>query len=199
MLWIKAFHIIFVTSWFAGLFYLPRLFVNHAMISDSATSDRLKLMELKLFRFMLPLALLAIAFGLWLWLGYGASGHWMHAKLTLVSILVAYHFYCGKLLTANSTSPKPTGQILTKKICSPLFKALTKERGNMVSDKFKKTPLRILNKLISHVHFLEPRENTKQRVISSLIMIPLALYAIFHSENFFIFFSIAIAMMMMIG
>jgi phosphatidate cytidylyltransferase len=68
----------------------------------------------------------------------------------------------------------------------------------MVSDKFKKTPLRILNKLISHVHFLEPRENTKQRVISSLIMIPLALYAIFHSENFFIFFSIAIAMMMMI-
>ena len=98
MLWIKAFHIIFVTSWFAGLFYLPRLFVNHAMISDSATSDRLKLMELKLFRFMFPLALLAIAFGLWLWLGYGASGHWMHAKLTLVSILVAYHFYCGKLL-----------------------------------------------------------------------------------------------------
>lgn len=98
MLWIKAFHIIFVTSWFAGLFYLPRLFVNHAMISDSATSNRLKLMELKLFRFMLPLALLAIAFGLWLWLGYGASGHWMHAKLTLVAILVAYHFYCGKLL-----------------------------------------------------------------------------------------------------
>jgi putative membrane protein len=98
MLWIKAFHIIFVTSWFAGLFYLPRLFVNHAMISDIATSDRLKLMELKLFRFMLPLALLAIAFGLWLWLGYGASGHWMHAKLTLVAILVAYHFYCGKLL-----------------------------------------------------------------------------------------------------
>ena len=98
MLWIKALHIIFVTSWFAGLFYLPRLFVNHAMVSDSATSDRLKLMELKLFRFMLPLALLAIAFGLWLWLGYGASGHWMHAKLTLVAILVAYHFYCGKLL-----------------------------------------------------------------------------------------------------
>lgn len=98
MLWIKALHIIFVTSWFAGLFYLPRLFVNHAMVSDSATSDRLKLMELKLFKFMFPLALLAIAFGLWLWLGYGAVGHWMHAKLTLVAILVAYHFYCGKLL-----------------------------------------------------------------------------------------------------
>lgn len=68
----------------------------------------------------------------------------------------------------------------------------------MVNGKFKKTPLRILNKLISHVHFLEPRENTKQRVISSLIMIPLALYAIFYSENFFIFLSIAIAMMMMV-
>jgi putative membrane protein len=98
MLWIKAFHIIFVTSWFAGLFYLPRLFVNHAMVSDSATSDRLKLMELKLFRFMLPLAFLAIGFGFWLWLGYGVAGHWMHAKLTLVAILVAYHLYCGKLL-----------------------------------------------------------------------------------------------------
>ena len=98
MLWIKSFHIIFVTSWFAGLFYLPRLFVNHAMVSDSATSDRLKLMEQKLFRFMLPLALLAIGFGVWLWLGYGVLGHWMHAKLTLVSILVAYHFYCGKLI-----------------------------------------------------------------------------------------------------
>jgi phosphatidate cytidylyltransferase len=66
----------------------------------------------------------------------------------------------------------------------------------MVNGKFKKTPLRILNKLISHVHFLEPRENTKQRVISSLIMVPLALYAIFYSKNFFIFLSIAIAMMM---
>lgn len=98
MLWIKAFHIIFVISWFAGLFYLPRLFVNHAMVTDTATSDRLKLMELKLFRFMLPLALLAIGFGFWLWLAYGVSGHWMHAKLTLVAVLVAYHFYCGKLL-----------------------------------------------------------------------------------------------------
>lgn len=98
MLWIKAFHIIFVTSWFAGLFYLPRLFVNHAMVTDSATSDRLKLMELKLFRFMLPLAFLAIGFGFWLWLVSGVVGHWMHAKLTLVAILVAYHFYCGKLL-----------------------------------------------------------------------------------------------------
>lgn len=103
MLWIKALHIIFVTSWFAGLFYLPRLFVNHAMVLASsspseATSSQLKLMERKLYRFMLPLALLALGFGLWLWLGYGVSGAWLHAKLTLVAALVAYHFYCGKLV-----------------------------------------------------------------------------------------------------
>lgn len=103
MLWVKSFHIIFVTSWFAGLFYLPRLFVNHAMVldentSDTTTSDRLKLMERKLYRFMLPLAILALGFGVWLWLGYGFSGGWIHAKLTLVAVLVAYHFYCGKLV-----------------------------------------------------------------------------------------------------
>lgn len=98
MLWVKAFHIIFVTSWFAGLFYLPRLFVNHAMVTDTATLERFKLMEQKLFRFMMPLAFLAIGFGLWLWLIYGISGSWLHAKLALVAALVAYHFYCGKLL-----------------------------------------------------------------------------------------------------
>ena len=104
MLWIKALHIIFITSWFAGLFYLPRLFVNHAMVLDSATpdhntSERLKLMERKLYRFMQPLALLALGFGLWLWLGYGIAGAWMHAKLTLVAVLIGYHFYCGKLVS----------------------------------------------------------------------------------------------------
>ena len=103
MLWVKAFHIIFVTSWFAGLFYLPRLFVNHAMILDSAmnntaTLERLELMERKLYRFMLPLAVLALGFGLWLWLGYGITGAWLHAKLVLVAGLVVYHFYCGKLM-----------------------------------------------------------------------------------------------------
>ena len=98
MLWIKAFHIIFVTSWFAGLFYLPRLFVNHAMETNEATLARLELMEHKLYRFMLPLAVLALAFGLWLWLGYGITGGWLHAKLLLVAGLVAYHFYCGKLM-----------------------------------------------------------------------------------------------------
>jgi protoporphyrinogen IX oxidase len=98
MLWIKAFHIIFVTSWFAGLFYLPRIFVNHAMETNPETIQRLTMMEQKLYRFMLPLALLAIGFGLWLWIGYGISGKWMHPKLTLVLGLIAYHFYCGKIM-----------------------------------------------------------------------------------------------------
>jgi protoporphyrinogen IX oxidase len=98
MLWIKAFHIIFVTSWFAGLFYLPRLFVNHAMETNAAALARLELMEHKLYRFMTPLALLALAFGLYLWLVYHISGGWLHAKLGLVLGLIAYHLYCGKLM-----------------------------------------------------------------------------------------------------
>ena len=81
---IKALHIIFVTSWFAGLFYLPRLFVNHAMVTDKATIERLELMEHKLYRFMTPLGILAVALGMWLWFGYGFTGGWLHAKTTLV-------------------------------------------------------------------------------------------------------------------
>ena len=98
MLWVKALHIVFVTSWFAGLFYLPRLFVNHAMATDVTTIERLSLMEYKLFRFMLPLAVLALIFGLWLWLGYGIAGGWLHAKLLLVFGLIIYHIYCGKIM-----------------------------------------------------------------------------------------------------
>ena len=98
MLWIKALHIIFVTSWFAGLFYLPRLFVNHAMETNDAALARLTLMENKLYRFMTPLALLALVFGLYLWLIYHISGGWLHAKLGLVFGLIAYHLYCGKLM-----------------------------------------------------------------------------------------------------
>jgi putative membrane protein len=98
MLWVKSFHIIFVTSWFAGLFYLPRLFVNHAMETNNEAVSRLVLMENKLYRFMTPLAILALIFGLWLWLGFHISGAWLHAKLALVAFLVAYHFYCGKIM-----------------------------------------------------------------------------------------------------
>ncbi|HKK06213.1 MAG TPA: protoporphyrinogen oxidase HemJ [Gammaproteobacteria bacterium] len=97
MLWVKAFHIIFVVSWFAGLFYLPRIFVNHAMATDSSEIARLKLMERKLYRFMTPLGVLALVFGVWLWLGYGITGGWLHAKLALVAVLIAYHLYCGHL------------------------------------------------------------------------------------------------------
>lgn len=101
MLWIKALHIIFVTSWFAGLFYLPRIYVNLAMVSaPGAERDRLLLMAGKLYRFMTPLAALALVFGIWLWLGYGIGKAqlWMHAKLALVVLLLAYHHLCGRLL-----------------------------------------------------------------------------------------------------
>jgi len=98
MLWVKAFHIIFVTSWFAGLFYLPRIFVNLAMAREDAERERLLLMSHKLYRFVTPIAALALLFGLWLWLGYGITGVWLHIKLLLVVFLVAYHFYCGRLL-----------------------------------------------------------------------------------------------------
>jgi putative membrane protein len=100
MLWVKSFHIVFVVAWFAGLFYLPRLFVNHAMAQTTAELDRLALMEHKLYRFMMPLAWLAVGLGLWLWLGFGFSGGWVHAKLALVLLLIGYHWYCGRILRA---------------------------------------------------------------------------------------------------
>ena len=104
MLWVKALHIVFVTSWFAGLFYLPRIFVNLAMVerTDTATTGRLLLMAGKLYRFSGILMVAALAFGLWLWLGYGIGrgpgNGWMHAKLALVVLLVGYHHACGSLL-----------------------------------------------------------------------------------------------------
>jgi putative membrane protein len=99
MLWIKSFHIIFMVTWFAGLFYLPRLFVYHATSKDTISRERFKIMERKLyFGIMTPGALLTIGFGMWLWLQYGFNGGWLHAKLALVAVLVLYHIYCGKLL-----------------------------------------------------------------------------------------------------
>jgi putative membrane protein len=101
-LWIKAFHIVFVASWFAGLFYLPRLFVNLAMVpSDSpAERERLLLMARKLIRFSTLLMLPALVLGLTLWLGYGtgAGAGWMHAKLVLVVAAIGYHHACLLLL-----------------------------------------------------------------------------------------------------
>jgi len=104
MLWIKAFHIIAVVCWFAALFYLPRLFVYHAQTEDQAGIDRFKIMERKLYRgIATPSMIATLALGIWL-LSYNLEGYmqsgWMHAKLTLVAVLVVYHFYCGKLLKA---------------------------------------------------------------------------------------------------
>ena len=103
-LWIKAFHIVFVASWFAGLFYLPRIFVNLALVpSDShAERERLLVMALKLYRFMNILSGVALALGLWLWLGFGTSrfagSHWLYAKLALVLAVLGYQHYCRTLL-----------------------------------------------------------------------------------------------------
>ncbi len=101
MLWIKAFHIIFVVTWFAGLFYLPRLFVYHCLATDTLSIERFKVMERRLFHgIMTPSAVLAVLLGLVLYLGYGigrGSG-WMHAKLLLIAILLVHHAYLGMLM-----------------------------------------------------------------------------------------------------
>jgi protoporphyrinogen IX oxidase len=99
MLWVKSLHIVFMVTWFAGLFYLPRLFVYHSQAKDEISIERFKIMEHKLYvGIMTPGAVLTIVFGLWLWLGYGISGGWLYAKLALVAILVAHHAWLGKLM-----------------------------------------------------------------------------------------------------
>lgn len=102
MLIVKALHISLVVAWFAGLFYLPRIFVNLAMVPDDspAERDRLLLMAGKLFKFMTPLGILAVLLGLWLWFAYNFSGGWLHTKTFLVALLVAYHVHCGMTLAA---------------------------------------------------------------------------------------------------
>lgn len=100
MLWVKTFHIVLIASWFAGLFYLPRIFVNLAMETQPAALQRLLTMARKLYRFMTIIAVPALACGLWLWLiiGIGREQGWMHAKLAVVVLLLIYHGVCGKLL-----------------------------------------------------------------------------------------------------
>lgn len=104
MLWVKSFHIVFVASWFAGLFYLPRIFVNLAMVPPGSEAERarLLLMARKLMRFTTLLMVPAVALGLWLWIGYGIGwgpgNAWMHAKLAIVVLVLGYHHACGRLL-----------------------------------------------------------------------------------------------------
>lgn len=115
MLWAKAFHIFFMVSWFAGLFYLPRLFVYHAMATDQAARDQLKIMERKLYRFVTPMMWLTIGLGLWMlwdyaWSAYASMG-WLHVKITLVTLLVIYHFYCGHLVRRFAADDNRHGHV----------------------------------------------------------------------------------------
>jgi putative membrane protein len=111
MLWVKSLHIVFVASWFAGLFYLPRIFVNLAMVAPGSTAERerLLLMARKLLRFSTILAVPALGLGLWLWLGYGIGrgpgNGWLHAKLLVVLLTVGYHHVCARLLKQLTQGP----------------------------------------------------------------------------------------------
>ena len=100
MLWLKAFHIFFVVSWFAGLFYLPRIFVNLAMVGNDAGAerDRLLLMAGKLYRFVTPIGILTLISGFWLWVLFGFTDLWIYVKTALVGGLAIYHLYCGAIL-----------------------------------------------------------------------------------------------------
>ena len=98
---VKTLHIVFMITWFAGLFYLPRLFVYHAQATpdDRIGIERFKVMERKLYYgIMAPGAILTVVFGLWMWLGYGVTGRWLHAKVACVLVLIAFHVYLGLLL-----------------------------------------------------------------------------------------------------
>lgn len=113
MLWVKSFHIVFVASWFAGLFYLPRIFVNLAMVpaGSVAERERLLLMATKLMRFSHILAVVALALGLWLWAGYGIGwgpgNGWMHAKLFVVALVIGYHHACARILKKFQVGQEP--------------------------------------------------------------------------------------------
>lgn len=106
MLWVKSFHIVFVASWFAGLFYLPRIFVNLAMVEPGSLAERARLLTMarKLLRFMTLLAVPALAFGIALWwtygIGRGPGNGWMHAKFLIVALALLYHHACARILRA---------------------------------------------------------------------------------------------------
>ena len=106
MLWLKAIHMMFVIFWFAGIFYLPRLFVYHAMATDPISVERFKVMERRLYRgIMTPSAIVTVLFGVWMlaasWDLFAKAG-WMHAKLLLVGLLISYHLYCGHIVARFS-------------------------------------------------------------------------------------------------
>ena len=117
MLWVKSFHIIFIASWFAGLFYLPRIFVNLAMVSPESTAERerLILMARKLLRFSTLLAVPALILGLWLYLGYGIGrgpgSYWMHAKLAVVVLVIGYHHACSRMLAKFVANRNTRGHV----------------------------------------------------------------------------------------
>ncbi len=113
MLWVKSFHIIFLISWYAGLFYLPRLYVHHAMSEDAATRQRLEIMERKLFWFIAPWAVLTIVFGVWLWVlqGWGFNALWLNLKVLLVVPLVGFHFWCGRIMLQFRGNPNPHSHV----------------------------------------------------------------------------------------
>ena len=111
MLWVEAFHVIFVVAWYAGLLYLPRLFVYHAQTDDATGDERFRVMERKLFMIMTVGGIGALVFGLWLvadyaWAAFAASG-WFRAKLVLAGALVLYHLWCGKLVADFAAGRKP--------------------------------------------------------------------------------------------
>ena len=115
MLWVKALHIIFMVTWFAGLFYLPRLFVYHAQATDTISIERFKIMERKLyFGIMTPGAILTILFGIWI-ISYNPQTYllqaWLHIKLTLVALLLLFHFYLGKLYFAFKSDRNAHGHL----------------------------------------------------------------------------------------
>ncbi|MDN4037303.1 CopD family protein [Massilia sp. YIM B02443] len=97
-LWTKALHIVFIASWFAGLFYLPRIFVNLAQETNPEATARLLGMARRLYRFSMIISVPAVLLGLYLWMGFGIQGGWLHAKLALVLVTIGYHHMCGAIL-----------------------------------------------------------------------------------------------------